>query len=147
MRPGRDFRAGVGVQAMQLSYGHTTVKAPHPIRTAKLSTVGPDQYFGRGLQGNLGCCMSFFFFLPQLFSFFLQSRFTSLVSRTWATNVPSPAVLRAGPEGRSRYIHEAEERTKKKFLEINVGFEISKKISFLSSVLCNLSGCGFSASR
>ena len=45
------------------SYGHTTVKAPHPIRTAKLSTVGPDQYFGRGLQGNLGCCMSFLFFL------------------------------------------------------------------------------------
>ena len=44
------------------SYGHTTVKAPHPIRTAKLSTVGPDQYFGRGLQGNLGCCMSFCFF-------------------------------------------------------------------------------------
>ena len=35
------------------SYGHTTVKAPHPIRTAKLSTVGLDQYFGRGLQGNL----------------------------------------------------------------------------------------------
>ena len=47
------------------SYGHTTVKAPHPIRTAKLSTVGPDQYFGRGLQGNLGCCMasSFYFLL------------------------------------------------------------------------------------
>ena len=42
------------------SYGHTTVKAPHPIRTAKLSTVGPDQYFGRGLQGNLGCCMASF---------------------------------------------------------------------------------------
>ena len=40
------------------SYGHTTVKAPHPIRTAKLSTVGPDQYFGRGLQGNLECCMA-----------------------------------------------------------------------------------------
>ena len=42
------------------SYGHTTVKAPHPIRTAKLSTVGLDQYFGRGLQGNLQCCMAFF---------------------------------------------------------------------------------------
>ena len=47
---------------VRLSYDHTTVKAPHPIRTAKLSTVGPDQYFGRGLQGNLGCCMSFYFF-------------------------------------------------------------------------------------
>ena len=44
--------------AAPLSYDHTTVKAPHPIRTAKLSTVGPDQYFGRGLQGNLGCCMA-----------------------------------------------------------------------------------------
>ena len=42
------------------SYGHTTVKAPYPIRTAKLSTVGPDQYYGRGLRGNLRCCMSFF---------------------------------------------------------------------------------------
>ena len=53
--------------AQTSSYGHITVKAPHPIRTAKLSTVGPDQYFGRGLQGNLGCCMAlsflFFFFL------------------------------------------------------------------------------------
>ena len=44
------------------SYGHTTVKAPYPIRTAKLSTVGPDQYYGRGLRGNLRCCMSFYFF-------------------------------------------------------------------------------------
>ena len=44
------------------SYDHTTVRAPHPIRTAKLSTVGPDQYFGRGLQGNLGCCMAPFSF-------------------------------------------------------------------------------------
>ena len=43
------------------SYGHTTVNLPHPIRTAKSSTVGPDQYFGRGLQGNLGCCMAFYF--------------------------------------------------------------------------------------
>ena len=44
------------------SYGHITVKAPHPIRTAKLSTVELDQYFGRGLQGNLQCCMAFLFF-------------------------------------------------------------------------------------
>ncbi len=42
-----------------LSYGHTTVKAPYLIRTAQLSTVGPDQYYGRGLRGNLRCCMSF----------------------------------------------------------------------------------------
>ena len=48
---------------MWSSYDHTTVKAPHPIRTAKLSTVGPDQYYGRGLRGNLRCCMAFFYFL------------------------------------------------------------------------------------
>ena len=47
------------------SYGHTTVKAPHPIRTAKLSTVGLVQYFGRGLRGNNQCCMAFLFFLEQ----------------------------------------------------------------------------------
>ena len=42
------------------SYGHTLVKASHPIRTAQLSISGPDQYFGRGLQGNLRCCMAFY---------------------------------------------------------------------------------------
>ena len=52
------------------SYGHTTVKAPHPIRTAKLSTVGLVQYFGRGLQGNHQCCMAFFYFY---FSFFKKN--------------------------------------------------------------------------
>ena len=51
--------------AQTSSYGHITVKAPHPIRTAKLSTVELDQYFGRGLQGNLKCCMAFLFFLPR----------------------------------------------------------------------------------
>ena len=54
---------GVRTRAVPSSYDHTRVKAPHPIRTAKLSTLGPDQYFGRGLQGNLRCCMSFF---PQM---------------------------------------------------------------------------------
>ena len=57
-----DFTRGYPIFTGFSSYDHTTVKAPHPIRTAKLSTVGPDQYFGRGLQGNLGCCMSFLFF-------------------------------------------------------------------------------------
>ena len=54
-----NFRTGVRAPAVSLSYGHTRMKAPHPIRTAKLSILGPDQYFGRGLQGNLGCCKSF----------------------------------------------------------------------------------------
>ncbi len=62
--------------AQPSSYGHTTVKAPHPIRTAKLSIVGLVQYFGRGLRGNNQCCMAFlflflflFFFLPDIFFF------------------------------------------------------------------------------
>ena len=44
-------------------------------------------------------------------------------------------------EGRSTYTHEAEERNKKNFFEINVGFKIIK-IYFLSSASYNLSGCG-----
>ena len=56
------FEQGCRRAPVTSSYDHTTVRAPHPIRTAKLSTVGPDQYFGRGLQGNLGCCMAFSFF-------------------------------------------------------------------------------------
>ena len=55
--------AGVPRGAGLMSYGHTTGKAPHPIRTAKLSTVGPDQYYGRGLRGNLRCCKALFYFL------------------------------------------------------------------------------------
>ena len=55
------FKQVVSFFSKTSSYGHTTVKAPHPIRTAKLSTVGLDQYFGRGLQGNLQCCMAFLF--------------------------------------------------------------------------------------
>ena len=61
-----------------MSYDHTRVKATHPIRTAKLSTVGPDQYFGRGLQGNLRCCMSFLFFShATIFFFFAKSIFVA----------------------------------------------------------------------
>ena len=48
------------------SYGHTTVNPPHPIRTAKLSTVGPNQYYGGGPRGNLGCCMAFLIILLSL---------------------------------------------------------------------------------
>ena len=49
--------------ASRLSYGHTTMKAPHPIRTAKLSIVGPDQYYSWGQCGNLGCCRALLYFL------------------------------------------------------------------------------------
>ena len=75
------------------SYDHTTVRAPHPIRTAKLSTVGPDQYFGRGLQGNLGCCMSFCFNFISLLrtfiflhpTFFCWPNFEKGASGAWYT--------------------------------------------------------------
>ena len=36
------------------------MKAPHPIRTAKLSIVGPDQYYSWGQCGNLGCCRALY---------------------------------------------------------------------------------------
>ena len=62
-------RTGAWRAARTSSYDHTTVKAPHPIRTAKLSTVGPDQYYGRGLRGNLRCCKAFFCFLQNNFFF------------------------------------------------------------------------------
>ena len=54
------------------SFDHTTMDIPHPIRTAKSSIVGPNQYCGGGPRGNLGCRM-FFFFSKRfpLFSVFL----------------------------------------------------------------------------
>ena len=48
--------------AVSMSYDHTTVTIPHPIRTAKSSTVGPNQYFGGGPRGNLGCRRAGHFF-------------------------------------------------------------------------------------
>ena len=64
------------MQAWLSSYGHTTMKAPHPIRTAKLSIVGPDQYYSWGQCGNLGCCMAtniFFFSLNTFLILFVRS--------------------------------------------------------------------------
>ena len=34
------------------SFVHTRVKAPDPIRTPKLSILGPAQYYGGGPRGN-----------------------------------------------------------------------------------------------
>ena len=66
------------------SFDHTTVDIPYPIRTAKSSTVGPNQYCGGGPRGNLGCRM-FFFFGPFLTMFW---------SKTWTwrpiVNIPLP---------------------------------------------------------
>ena len=62
--------AGWGRHAMQVIIhrratinicGHRTLKAPHPVRSAKLSKVSPSQYCGGGPRGNPRCCSSFFF--------------------------------------------------------------------------------------
>lgn len=41
-------------------YGHTKQKALHPVRSAKLSCLGPRQYYGGGPHGNPRCRRSFF---------------------------------------------------------------------------------------
>ena len=117
--------------AGHVSNGHITVKAPHPIRTAKLSTVELDQYFGRGLQGNLQCCWAYFFFCricdlksPQMSHMrHILFTFHFFFAKSKLTN----GSLRSGPplccpfhsQGRrcvmDRYTHEAEERNKIKF--------------------------------
>jgi hypothetical protein len=59
--------------------GHRTVKVPHPVRSAKSSTVSPSQYCGGGPRGNPGCCSSIFFFLFFLDCIGLASFFLSKV--------------------------------------------------------------------
>ena len=68
------------------SFDHTMVDTPHPIRTAKLSTIGPDQYCGGGQRGNLGCWMFFFFMIQiiNLFIVFLLRQCTALRSESTA---------------------------------------------------------------
>ena len=48
-------------------YGHRTLKAPHPVRSAKLSRVPLSQYHGRGLRGNLECRSFFVIRIFQLY--------------------------------------------------------------------------------
>ena len=48
------------------SNGHTMVKPPDPIRTPKLSTIGPAQYCGGGPRGNRRCLFVFTFCFPSL---------------------------------------------------------------------------------
>ena len=52
-----------GVHSNAASYGHTMVKPPDPIRTPKLSTIGPAQYCGGGPRGNRRCLFVFAFCL------------------------------------------------------------------------------------
>ena len=69
------------------SFDHTMVDTPHPIRTAKLSTIGPDQYCGGGPRGNLGCRM--FFVLPRTNLFFLSK----------TLHAPTPTTIRSNHNG------------------------------------------------
>ena len=41
---------------ISIAYDHTTLRTRHPVRSGKLSNVGPDQYLDRRRPGNLGCC-------------------------------------------------------------------------------------------
>ena len=43
---------------------HTTMTAPLPVCSAKLSIVGPGQYYGGGPRWNPRCCSLFASFLP-----------------------------------------------------------------------------------
>lgn len=45
--------------ATNIIYGHTKQKALHPVRSAKLSCLGPRQYYGGGPHGNPRCRRSF----------------------------------------------------------------------------------------
>ena len=52
------------------AYDHTTLNAPVPVRSPKLSSVGPDQYLDGWPPGNIRCCRLLFiylyFFLPDI---------------------------------------------------------------------------------
>ena len=71
------------------SYGHTTVDIPHPIRTAKSSTVGLTQYCGGGPRGNRECCM-FFVVLHTVLHF--KHRWAQLVLLWGTTRQPPPGL-------------------------------------------------------
>jgi hypothetical protein len=51
--------------------GHRIVKVPHPVRSAKSSTISPSQYCGGGPRGNPGCCSSFLLLSHDSLSCFL----------------------------------------------------------------------------
>ena len=61
-------------RAQGMSYDHTTVIIPHPIRTAKSSIVGPNQYCGGGPRGNLGCRRASFYLFFFIRHFFFRGR-------------------------------------------------------------------------
>ena len=85
-------------QANISSFDQTTMNIPHPIRTAKSSIVGPNQYCGGGPRGNLGCRM---FFLSRMFFFSRKKKDASnFFSSKFSSHTPRfPPLQNAPPMG------------------------------------------------
>lgn len=64
-------------------YGHRTLKAPHPVRSAKLSRVPSSQYCGGGPRGNPGCCSSSNSFFALFAALQACQRFFCPLSMPW----------------------------------------------------------------
>ena len=71
-----------GEKAISLSYGHTQLNPPHPVRSAKLNSRWQSQYYGGGPHGNTLCC-SFLFFFCQSFIFCTHTHLICTHSHTW----------------------------------------------------------------
>lgn len=65
-----------------LSYGHTMLKAPDPVRSPQLSNIWTSQYYGGGPHGNTGCCSSFIFFF--FFSWYCKCKFSAFIIFTYS---------------------------------------------------------------
>ena len=52
----------VGDNPLLLSYGHTQLNPPHPVRSAQLNSWWQSQYYGGGPHGNTMCCNFYFLF-------------------------------------------------------------------------------------
>jgi hypothetical protein len=63
-------------------YGHTKQKALHPVRSAKLSCLGPRQYYGGGPRGNPRCRRFLTFCTVKLCLFICCTRTRMLTSHT-----------------------------------------------------------------
>ena len=73
----------------RFSYGHTTQKAPDPVRSPKLSCVWQSQYCGGGPHGNTLCC-NFFYFSKVYKQVSLKDRGFFLVSiERWSLKLQS----------------------------------------------------------
>ena len=71
-----------GEKAISLSYGHTQLNPPHPVRSAKLNSRWQSQYYGGGPHGNTLCC-SFLFFFCQSFIFCPHTHLICTHLHTW----------------------------------------------------------------